>query len=178
MPFIDEDLSFFPKYKLPSNTPFTEVIKSPNNLSLASDTSYLEPRTMPSLRHERPALLITSTSWTPDEDFSMLLDALRIYEVKARSRATKGKGNMKKVLPKVLMFVTGKGPLRAHYMRELQRIKQEEQWEWVRCMSLWLEPDDYPRLLGMCIVAFALALTDMARFLRSWNLLAFEFIVS
>jgi beta-1,4-mannosyltransferase len=109
---------------------------------------------MPSLRHARPALLITSTSWTPDEDFSMLLDALRIYEVKARSRATKGKGGMKKVLPKVLMFVTGKGPLRAHYMRELQRIKQEEQWEWVRCMSLWLEPDDYPRLLGMCIVFY------------------------
>jgi len=152
IPFMDEDLSFFPKYKLPSNTPFTEVIKSPNHLSLASDTSYLAPRTMPSLRHERPALLITSTSWTPDEDFSMLLDALRIYEVKARSQATKGKGSMKKVLPKVLMFVTGKGPLRAHYMRELQRIKEEEQWEWVRCMSLWLEPDDYPRLLGMCIV--------------------------
>ena len=148
MPFIDIDLSFFPEYKLPSSTPFTEVVRSPNSLAFVADTSYLEPRTMPSLRHERPALLITSTSWTPDEDFGMLLDALRMYEVKAKNRAAKAKGGAKKLLPKVLMFVTGKGPLREQYMSEIKRIRQEEQWEWVRCMSLWLEPDDYPRLLG------------------------------
>ncbi|KIM32767.1 glycosyltransferase family 33 protein [Serendipita vermifera MAFF 305830] len=156
MPFIDTDLSFFPKFRLPSTTPFTEVVKSPNPLSLVTNTSLLEPRTMPSLRHERPALLITSTSWTPDEDFSMLLEALRIYEAKARACASAGLKGKKQVLPKVLMFVTGKGPLRAHYMREIQRIRDEEKWEWVRCMSLWLEPDDYPRLLGSCDIGISL----------------------
>jgi beta-1,4-mannosyltransferase len=146
MPFIDTDTAFFPKYKLPSTTPFTEVIKSPRHFS--SDISLLEPRTMPSLRHERPALMITSTSWTPDEDFSMLLEALGEYESNARAQAQKG-SNSKELLPKVVMFVTGKGPLREKYMRELQRIKKEKDWQWVRCISLWLEPDDYPRLLGL-----------------------------
>jgi len=163
MPFIDTDLAFFPKYRLPSTTPFTEVIKSPNHLSLVTN-SLLEPRTMPSLRHERPALLITSTSWTPDEDFSMLLEALRIYEVKAKRRAAAARTDgTKKLLPKVLMFVTGKGPLRAHYMREIQRIKLEEKWEWVRCMSLWLEADDYPRLLGKC------SFFHLEEFLTNWD---------
>jgi len=153
MSHIETDLSFFPKFKLPSTTPFTEVIKSPKLLSM--DTTLLEPRTVPSLRHERPALLITSTSWTPDEDFSMLIEALRKYEMKARrymenarTKDRKSKGQKAKVLPKVVMFVTGKGPLRDKYMRELTRIRQEEEWAWVRCISLWLEPDDYPRLLG------------------------------
>ncbi|KAG8835694.1 mannosyltransferase [Serendipita sp. 400] len=151
MPFIDTDLSWFPNYNLPATTPFTEVLKSP--VSFTADTSLLERRTMPSLRHERPALLITSTSWTPDEDFSLLIEALRRYEIKARHQRST---NPKHLLPKVLMFVTGKGPERAKYMRELQHLKNEEQWEWVRCMSLWLEPEDYPRLLGSCDVGISL----------------------
>ncbi|PVF96293.1 hypothetical protein CPB86DRAFT_860982 [Serendipita vermifera] len=151
MPVIPTDSTFFPKYKLPSTTPFTEVIKSPRYF--AADTSLLAPRTVPSLRHERPALIITSTSWTPDEDFSMLLDALRKYE--ASARAQKG-NNSQDLLPKVVMFVTGKGPLRKKYMEEIMNIRKQENWQWVRCISIWLEPEDYPRLLGSCDLGISL----------------------
>ena len=102
---------------------------------------------MPSKREDRPALLISSTSWTPDEDFSILLEALSLYEENARARNESNTANEEGRLPKVLMVVTGKGPDREKYMTEVGRLQAE--WRWVRCASMWLEPQDYPLILGM-----------------------------
>ncbi|KIM47979.1 glycosyltransferase family 33 protein [Hebeloma cylindrosporum] len=104
---------------------------------------------MPTLRPDRTALLVSSTSWTPDEDFTILLEALQIYEGRAREITAKlpmdsasADGN----LPKLLVIVTGKGPLREKYMKEVGEL--QETWRWVKCISLWLEAEDYPILLG------------------------------
>ena len=123
--------SFLPKYTLPSSSPFT----------------WLQPSSKDqlTLRSDRPALVITSTSWTPDEDFDMLLHALRVYEQRAKQlRETRVSAK----LPKMLMIVTGKGPLRYAYMDRIAKLQIEEQWEFVRCVSLWVEAADYPLLLG------------------------------
>jgi beta-1,4-mannosyltransferase len=87
-------------------------------------------------------VLVSSTSWTEDEDFSILLDALSIYEQRARTAHGR--------LPRVLMFVTGKGPLRELYMRKARSMQDREgdPWQWVHIISTWLEPGDYPLLLG------------------------------
>ncbi|QRW18978.1 beta-1,4-mannosyltransferase, glycosyltransferase family 33 protein [Rhizoctonia solani] len=85
-----------------------------------------------------PALIVSSTSWTPDEDFSLFLEMLKQYEHRARQGG----------LPKLLALITGKGPLRDYYMKEISRLEKVDEWEWVRCVSVWLEPEDYPVLLG------------------------------
>ena len=112
---------------------------------------------MPTLRPDRPALLVSSTSWTPDEDFSILLEALCLYEQRARSRAQEARDNLERsayALPKVLVAITGKGPLKESYMRDVERLQRggvgngEDAWRWVRCIDMWLEVEDYPLLLG------------------------------
>ncbi|KIM84705.1 glycosyltransferase family 33 protein [Piloderma croceum F 1598] len=160
--------TFFPSYTLPYSTPFTTTTTSassptprsqnplrpiPSTSQTLSSPQTINPATP---RPDRPALLITSTSWTPDEDFSLLIQALKLYEMRARvinrHRVGDGEGR-KRVLPKVLMVVTGKGPLKERYMREVEMLQSgdgenEDRWEWVRCISLWLEAEDYPVLLG------------------------------
>lgn len=89
----------------------------------------------------RPLLLVSSTSWTEDEDFSVLLDALRIYDKFAQ-----------KLDQKVICAITGKGPLKEHY-RELM---SQETLSHVEFVLPWLEPEDYPKLLaaadlGVCL---------------------------
>jgi beta-1,4-mannosyltransferase len=102
----------------------------------------------PCQRPDRPGLVVSSTSWTPDEDFGILLEAMGIYNRHARELNAKGDDIGK--LPKLLVVLTGKGPLRDKYMREVSRL--QEKWEWVRCISLWLEAEDYPMLLGTSLV--------------------------
>ncbi|KZP30410.1 glycosyltransferase family 33 protein [Athelia psychrophila] len=162
---------FLPPYSAPSSTPFTStaVTNSPTaNPRPASSASastsaalsspsppyaHIQP---PEYRADRPALLVSSTSWTPDEDFGMLLEALAIYEQRARevNRARGGDGGG---LPKVLMIVTGKGPLKARYVKEMNALQSGgDPWKWVRCITLWLEAEDYPTLLGCADLGISL----------------------
>ncbi|KAI0005410.1 glycosyl transferases group 1-domain-containing protein [Russula compacta] len=132
-PFLP--VSRLPAYDSPASTPLTQVTSS----------------ALPSLRPDRPVVLVSSTSWTEDEDFSILLDALLIYE--HRARAARGR------LPRVLMFVTGKGPLREMYMRKARGLQDGEDgdpWLWVTIISTWLEPRDYPLLLGSANLGISL----------------------
>lgn len=57
------------------------------------------------------AMLISSTSWTPDEDFGVLLSALKMYDDEPNEN-----------LPRLLVVVTGKGPLKDHYVENTQRL--------------------------------------------------------
>lgn len=82
-------------------------------------------------------LLVSSTSWTPDEDFAVLLDAMVQYDARA-SR------NPSLCLPHILLFVTGKGPLKEYYINKIDQLHLTR----VAIRTVWLEPEDYPRLLG------------------------------
>ncbi|XP_017260924.2 chitobiosyldiphosphodolichol beta-mannosyltransferase, partial [Kryptolebias marmoratus] len=87
------------------------------------------------LRSDRPALLISSTSWTEDEDFSVLLKALEEYEGFIRGGAS---------LPSLFCVITGKGPQKGHYRKLIDSLHLEH----VKICIPWLEAEDYPLLLG------------------------------
>ncbi|THH21018.1 hypothetical protein EW146_g487 [Bondarzewia mesenterica] len=152
--------SFLPRNTPPYSTCLTRISNSPfTSSSRPQPQNHLN---MPSMRSDRPAVVVSSTSWTEDEDFGILIDALGKYERRAREvnragiEARSGEEETERgaSLPKLLMIVTGKGPLKQKYMRKVQKLQdgtnedEGKPWEWVRCVSLWLEVDDYPVLLG------------------------------
>ena len=125
--------SFFPDFEVPYSTPFTTAaVTTPSVSSSRNDV----PSTvsLPTLRAERTALLISSTSWTADEDFGLLIEALEIYN---RVASAKEDGNG---LPRILVVITGKGPLKDMYMGRIQRLQHT--WDFVRCISAWLDALD------------------------------------
>ncbi|KAI8072415.1 hypothetical protein BC940DRAFT_251837 [Gongronella butleri] len=84
-------------------------------------------------RAERPRLIVSSTSWTEDEDFSILLDAAVLYEEKAPVNA-----------PHLLFVITGKGPLKNYYEQKISKLNLTR----TRLITAWLSSEDYPALLG------------------------------
>ena len=127
--------SFLPDFEVPCSTPFTTTVH-PTRLPPNKIPSTFH---LPTLRAERTALLVSSTSWTADEDFGLLLEALDIY-----NRVASAEGE--RSLPRVLVVITGKGPLKEMHMAKIQEAQQA--WDFVRCVSAWLDNADYPLLLG------------------------------
>ncbi|SMN18017.1 similar to Saccharomyces cerevisiae YBR110W ALG1 Mannosyltransferase, involved in asparagine-linked glycosylation in the endoplasmic reticulum (ER) [Maudiozyma saulgeensis] len=83
-------------------------------------------------------IIVTSTSFTPDEDIGILLGALKIYESSHEK--------FDKNLPKILCFITGKGPLKEQYMKQVAETK----WNVCHVEFVWLSSEDYPKLLRLC----------------------------
>uniref|UniRef100_A0A131XS77 Putative chitobiosyldiphosphodolichol beta-mannosyltransferase n=1 Tax=Ixodes ricinus TaxID=34613 RepID=A0A131XS77_IXORI len=89
-----------------------------------------------SLRPDRPALLVSGTSWTEDEDFSVLLESLEAYDAK------KERGDSS--LPNLFCVITGKGPMKDHYLAKIRAKPMKH----VQFLAPWLSAQDYPKLLG------------------------------
>ncbi|KAK3841592.1 MAG: hypothetical protein J3R72DRAFT_369057 [Linnemannia gamsii] len=92
-------------------------------------------------RADRPVLIVSSTSWTADEDFQILLDAAKQYDEQAKLENTAKAGS---IYRKLLFVITGKGPLKQHYEEIISKMALEN----VAFITTWLSPEDYPLLLG------------------------------
>ena len=93
---------------------------------------------------DRPAMLISSTSWTEDEDFSILFHALEDYE--------KVRMEFPDHYPPLIVAVTGKGPMKSYYTS----LISEQRWVHVEVITPWMTAEDYPKLLacadlGVCL---------------------------
>jgi beta-1,4-mannosyltransferase len=84
-------------------------------------------------------LIVSSTSWTADEDFSLLLDALSTYSAAATSKTH---------LPRILAIITGKGPQKEHYLDQIRQLNQAKKLLNVVILTAWLTPPDYALLLA------------------------------
>jgi beta-1,4-mannosyltransferase len=94
-----------------------------------------------SLVDRRVPLMVCSTSWHPDEDFDLLLEALERTE--RRLVELKGPGQTGR--PDVMVLMTGRGPLRGEFEARVRRRALTR----VGVHTSWLAPAEYPTVVGM-----------------------------
>ena len=94
-------------------------------------------------RSQRPAFLISSTSWTADEDMDILIDALQLIDKNIQSTRSP---------LRIICAITGKGPLKQHY----EDIIAQKTWKSVVVTTMWMEPEDYPTFLATADVGISL----------------------
>ncbi|KTW30457.1 chitobiosyldiphosphodolichol beta-1,4 mannosyltransferase [Pneumocystis jirovecii RU7] len=98
------------------------------------------------ISNEKTKLLVSSTSWTIDEDFSILLEAFIAFD-KANIILSKDFEP-----PSILAIITGRGPLRKFYEQKIKSLNLK----YVKIVTIWLDAKDYPRFiasadLGICL---------------------------
>jgi len=110
--------------------------------SVAFPTSGEDPfwrgRSLADASKDRPTLVASSTSWSADEDFDLLLDALVAYD-KANTR-------------RLVVVVTGKGELRRRFEERYATLHLQN----VRVATAWLSTKDYCCLLACADVGVSL----------------------
>jgi beta-1,4-mannosyltransferase len=79
---------------------------------------------------------VSSTSWTEDEDFGVLLEALVALDAEACAHPAS--------FPDFVVVVTGKGPQKAMYEARMAALHLRR----VHVRTAWLAAGDYPLLLG------------------------------
>jgi beta-1,4-mannosyltransferase len=93
----------------------------------------------------RPPIVVCPTSWSPDEDFDLLLEALERAERQlTRDSAVK--------TTQLVVFLTGRGPLRETFEARVAR----RNFTAIAVKTIWLEPAEYPRLIGMADLGLCL----------------------
>ena len=107
------------------------------------------------LGSHRPPIVVCPTSWTPDEDFDLMLEALeRAERTLARSAETTAAqgADGAHADPMLAVFLTGRGPLRPTFEQRAAR----RHFSKIAVKTVWLEPEDYPTLIGMADLGLCL----------------------
>ncbi|KAL8917511.1 MAG: hypothetical protein Q9208_007916 [Pyrenodesmia sp. 3 TL-2023] len=92
------------------------------------------------IRSGTTKVLVSSTSWTPDEDFSLLLAALLTYAKLATST--------QRHLPNILAVITGKGPRKEAFLSNIKTMADQGMLKNVHIRTAWLSAKDYAKLLA------------------------------
>lgn len=132
--------------EIPISSSIKEQVKSSTPFTIEYNSGVVE------LRKDRPALLVSSTSWTDDEDFSILLDSLNLYNSYLHSN----NNNSNKECIKLVAIITGKGPNKKYYEKKISEMK----FNYIKVVTLWLSAKNYPLLLGSSDLGVSLHLSS------------------
>ena len=130
--------------------------------SVDNDTTLFTARTNGEIvvRKDRPLLAISSTSWTPDEDFGVLLDA--IVKLGERIQERQESSRQEKAFPNIIFIITGKGPQKAMYQAKIAELKLAQYGIYI--LTMWLESGDYPLLLGSADLGISLHTSSSGKY--------------
>jgi beta-1,4-mannosyltransferase len=93
------------------------------------------------IRATSVGFIVCPTSWTEDEDFDLLIDAVRHLEERIRGWEA---GSSTRRFPELVILVTGDGRRRAEFERRFAGLPARR----IQLRARFLEPDDYPRVVG------------------------------
>jgi beta-1,4-mannosyltransferase len=93
------------------------------------------------IRATAVGFIVCPTSWTEDEDFDLVIDA--VVRLEDRIRGWEAAAPDRR-FPDIVILVTGDGARRAEFERRFAGLPARR----VRLRTRWLEPDDYPRVVG------------------------------
>jgi len=85
--------------------------------------------------------IVCPTSWTEDEDFDVVIEAVMHLEERVRGWEA---GNSARRFPELVILVTGDGARRAEFERRFAGLPARR----IQLRARYLEPDDYPRVVG------------------------------
>jgi beta-1,4-mannosyltransferase len=85
--------------------------------------------------------IVCPSSWTEDEDFDVVIEAVHHLEERIRGWEAGGAGRR---FPSLIILVTGDGARRVEFERRFAGLQTRR----VQLRARWLEPEDYPRVVG------------------------------
>jgi beta-1,4-mannosyltransferase len=85
--------------------------------------------------------IVCPTSWTEDEDFDIVIEAVRHAEDRIRGWEA---GKATRRFPDLVILVTGDGARRAEFERRFAGLLAHR----IQLRTRWLDPEDYPRIVG------------------------------
>lgn len=92
-------------------------------------------------------LIVCPTSWTEDEDFDLVIEAVLRLEDRIRgweAAVPHGAGATKRRFTDLVILVTGDGARRREFERRFAGLPARR----VQLRTRWLEPEEYPRVVG------------------------------
>jgi beta-1,4-mannosyltransferase len=85
--------------------------------------------------------IICPSSWTEDEDFDVVIDAVHYLEERIRGWEA---GGSHRRFPHLIILVTGDGARRVEFERRFAGLQARR----IQLRARWLEPEEYPRVVG------------------------------